>query len=177
MKSIFKILFSILKVGAVLLIVAVALIIWGFRQTGPSQCDLGPIASIKTCEVDHSTFVWMNSGWWYMKAQGRPDQVTCDSLREGQKELQLNFDQKNRKYFLVDCAPAIGQGWKGKCYSHSRYSGNGNTKYFELIALDDSCETGIYFKGSKRALINGSVVPVGIERPDLDVNDGSYPEI
>jgi hypothetical protein len=62
---------KVIKFMAIFLAVVLAIIsliilfvLQGFRVQ-IDKCDSEPLAFIQDCKIDHSSFTWMNSGWWY----------------------------------------------------------------------------------------------------------------
>lgn len=175
MRLLLRIIKAALMTFGVLFLFFVAFFVWGFRQQGPTTCERGPLAKINSCDVDHGSFTWMNSGWWYTKAEGPIQPQLCSGFSA--QEALYASGKELLKYHSRDCPALLGASRFVRCFTHSRLSGNSNTKYFELIAMDRDCTEGLYFVGSKRSLLGGVIKTASLAQVDPEKKNELYPEI
>ena len=152
-KRVLKIL-AILFGAVILLVVALALfLLQGFRMHMP-DCEKGPLLSIQECQKDHATYTWQGSGWWFSLAKGPVEPTLCADMRNNTPEFDVRV-HKDRFESLspIDCAVVMpGQTY---CYATQQLSSNGNSRIFNVLATDATCQSVTFFRGSKVTLENG----------------------
>lgn len=127
-------------------------ILQGFRVQITS-CKQGPLTTISDCKIDHSTYTWMGSGWWYTHAKGPMTDENCKKMGADAKSFEIQDGSKTLHMSKVECSQA-GFTNALNCFGIQWLSSNGNSRNVLLMAAND-CKDSEFFSGSKAILIDG----------------------
>ena len=112
--------------------------------------------------MDHETFTWMGSGWWYSDAMG-PLKVSMIQQFHDKPKSPMVIDKKT-SVSPVGCEIILGaEGSLANklCYASQRVSSNGNARYFAALIVEKDAHIARYFTGAEYMLVNGKPAEVG----------------
>lgn len=166
MKKIVK--WLLIALGAlVLLVIALAMLLFDSARMRAPTCEPGALSSIETCKKGHALTTWMGSGWWYTLASGPLQSGVCALITDSPETIDIQT-RRSATLFKADCS-AAGFPNASLCYAIQSLSSNGNTRYLDILAIQN-CESAQLFQGSKARMIK--------EKPAQEKDWGApYPDI
>jgi len=162
------------KVGLGILVIILGTVI-KFAFFDSAECEKGHLDKIDSCESDVSSG-WMDSGEYFLKAVGTIAPAFCNQAKGWPQTVKLHISEDEIPNFKKHPCDKITGDSSQICYTFARPASNYNTSYFNAIVSDPFCKQGIYFSGSKFALLSGKATKVGLNGapPEYLVE---YPEI
>lgn len=121
------------------------------------RCRRGHLTGENSCERQQGLFYSIGVGWDSHLAKGKVEKSFCESIRNtGEKGSFQGFGSVNAQFKKVPCDSYL-PSYRGTCLFGQKDDD------VAIVAVDESCDNGIFFNGHGRTLLNGQIVSFKIK--------------